>query len=51
MPTSVGSKQGDDPGTVRFTNVQDLFNVIDRTTRDSLTVISTVSPYHFYIIY
>ncbi|KAK0714899.1 hypothetical protein B0H67DRAFT_513627 [Lasiosphaeris hirsuta] len=40
MPTSVGSKQGDDPGTVRFTNVQDLFNVIDHTTRDSLTVIN-----------
>ncbi|KAK0707641.1 hypothetical protein B0H67DRAFT_602929 [Lasiosphaeris hirsuta] len=38
--TSVGSKQGDDPGTVRFTNVQDLFNMIDRTTRDSLTVIN-----------
>ncbi|KAK3356704.1 hypothetical protein B0T25DRAFT_589228 [Lasiosphaeria hispida] len=26
MPTSVGSKQGDDPGTIRFTNMQDLFN-------------------------
>ncbi|KAK0707570.1 hypothetical protein B0H67DRAFT_602868 [Lasiosphaeris hirsuta] len=38
--TSVGSKQGEDPGTVRFTNVQDLFNMIDRTTRDSLTVIN-----------
>ncbi|KAK0724370.1 hypothetical protein B0H67DRAFT_598030 [Lasiosphaeris hirsuta] len=40
MPTSIGSKQGDDPSTVRFTNVQDLFNVMDRTTRDSLTVIN-----------
>ncbi|KAK3359305.1 hypothetical protein B0T25DRAFT_93841 [Lasiosphaeria hispida] len=30
-PTSVESKQGDDPGTVRFTNVQDLLNVIDCT--------------------
>ncbi|KAK3353226.1 hypothetical protein B0T25DRAFT_205830 [Lasiosphaeria hispida] len=39
MPTSVESKQGgDDPGTVRFTNVQDLLNVIDCTARDSLTV-------------
>ncbi|KAK3359984.1 hypothetical protein B0T25DRAFT_116559 [Lasiosphaeria hispida] len=34
------SKQNDDPHppTVRFTNVQDLFNVIDCTTRDFLTV-------------
>ncbi|KAK3343761.1 hypothetical protein B0T25DRAFT_615061 [Lasiosphaeria hispida] len=41
MPTSVESKQGDDPGTVRFTNVQDLLNVTDYTSRDSLTVTST----------
>ncbi|KAK3359004.1 hypothetical protein B0T25DRAFT_588045 [Lasiosphaeria hispida] len=41
MPTSVESKQGDDPGTVRFTDVQDLLNVIDCTARDSLTVTST----------
>ncbi|KAK0730137.1 hypothetical protein B0H67DRAFT_474310 [Lasiosphaeris hirsuta] len=38
MPTSVESKQDDGPGTVRFTNVQDLLNVIDCTARDSLTV-------------
>ncbi|KAK0748111.1 hypothetical protein B0T21DRAFT_389050 [Apiosordaria backusii] len=38
MPTSVESKQGDDPGTVRFTNVQDLLNVINCTARASLTV-------------
>ncbi|KAK0714779.1 hypothetical protein B0H67DRAFT_600587 [Lasiosphaeris hirsuta] len=38
MPTLVESKQGDHLGTVRFTNVQDLLNMIDYATRDSLTV-------------
>ncbi|KAK3306625.1 uncharacterized protein B0T15DRAFT_566349 [Chaetomium strumarium] len=37
-------------GTMRFTNVRDLFNAIDYTARDSLTVRSIVSPCHFYII-
>ncbi|KAK4159242.1 hypothetical protein QBC43DRAFT_327516 [Cladorrhinum sp. PSN259] len=36
----------DDSGTVRFTNVQDLFKTIDSTTRDSLTV-TYVSLNHF----
>ncbi|KAK0720436.1 hypothetical protein B0H67DRAFT_662692 [Lasiosphaeris hirsuta] len=34
----VESKPDNDPQTVRFTNVQDLFNRINHTTRDSLTV-------------
>ncbi|KAK0708231.1 hypothetical protein B0H67DRAFT_672053 [Lasiosphaeris hirsuta] len=44
MPTSVESKQGDDLGTVRFTNVQDLLNAIDHAARDSLTITSTALP-------
>ncbi|KAK0708001.1 hypothetical protein B0H67DRAFT_589073, partial [Lasiosphaeris hirsuta] len=45
MPTSVESKPDNDPQTVRFTNVQDLF-VINNTTGDFLTV-TNVSPNNF----
>ncbi|KAK0715768.1 hypothetical protein B0H67DRAFT_538438 [Lasiosphaeris hirsuta] len=46
MPTSVESKSENDPQTVRFTNVQDLFDVINSTTGDFLTVLN-VTPSHF----
>ncbi|KAK4038169.1 hypothetical protein C8A01DRAFT_48163 [Parachaetomium inaequale] len=42
-PTSVGSKQDDEVSTTRFTNVQDLFNVINCTPGDFL-VVTHVSP-------
>ncbi|KAK3384265.1 hypothetical protein B0T24DRAFT_77741 [Lasiosphaeria ovina] len=38
MPTSIKSTKDGDPPTVRFTNTQDLFDVIDSTTGDFLTV-------------
>ncbi|KAK0708401.1 hypothetical protein B0H67DRAFT_636892 [Lasiosphaeris hirsuta] len=38
MPASVESTQDNDPPTVRFTNVQDLLDVINCTTGDFLTV-------------
>ncbi|KAK0614557.1 hypothetical protein B0T14DRAFT_310276 [Immersiella caudata] len=41
-----GDPQTDDSQTIRFTKVQDLFNRIDHTSGDSLTVIN-VSPNHF----
>ncbi|KAK3378999.1 hypothetical protein B0T24DRAFT_694330 [Lasiosphaeria ovina] len=49
--TSVNSTKDSDPKTddsqtIRFTKVQDLFNRIDRTSGDSLTV-TNVSPSHF----
>ncbi|KAK0714980.1 hypothetical protein B0H67DRAFT_600743 [Lasiosphaeris hirsuta] len=49
MPTSVESKPDNDPQTVRFTNVQDLFDVINSTTGDFLTYTNylDVSPNHF----
>ncbi|KAH6640269.1 hypothetical protein F5144DRAFT_589785 [Chaetomium tenue] len=40
------SRQDDDPGTVRFSNVHDLLNMIDRTTRDCLTI-TNISLDHF----
>ncbi|KAK4158134.1 hypothetical protein C8A00DRAFT_39520 [Chaetomidium leptoderma] len=46
VPTSVDSNQDDNPPTVRFTNVQDLFDVINCATGDFLTV-THVSPSHF----
>ncbi|KAK4039466.1 hypothetical protein C8A01DRAFT_47035 [Parachaetomium inaequale] len=45
-PTSVDSKQDDDLLTISFTNIQDLFDVINYTTEDFLAVIH-VSPSHF----
>ena len=51
IPTSVKSKPDNDPQTVRFTNVQDLFDVINSTTGDFLTVTSIVLPFCFYIVY
>ncbi|KAK4039565.1 hypothetical protein C8A01DRAFT_16452 [Parachaetomium inaequale] len=45
-PTLVDSKQGDDPPTIRFTNVQDLFDTINCITEDFLAV-THVSPSHF----
>ncbi|KAK4143806.1 uncharacterized protein C8A04DRAFT_28593 [Dichotomopilus funicola] len=45
-PTSVGSKDDEDLPTIPFTNVQDLFDVINSTTKDALTV-THVSPTHF----
>ncbi|KAK3365909.1 hypothetical protein B0T24DRAFT_405706 [Lasiosphaeria ovina] len=44
--TSVKSTKDGDPPTVRFTNTQDLFDVIDSTTGDFLTV-TNVSPDQF----
>ncbi|KAK0626646.1 hypothetical protein B0T14DRAFT_399407, partial [Immersiella caudata] len=48
--TSVNSTKDSDPQTgsqtIRFTKVQDLFNRIDHTSGDSLTV-TNVSPNHF----
>ncbi|KAK0651300.1 hypothetical protein B0T16DRAFT_403574, partial [Cercophora newfieldiana] len=44
--TSVTSTKDSDPPTVRFTNTQDLFNAIDSTTGDFLTV-TNVSPDQF----
>ncbi|KAK3349495.1 hypothetical protein B0T25DRAFT_548269 [Lasiosphaeria hispida] len=42
MPTLVESTQDNDPPTVRFTNVQDLFDVINCTTGDFLTVTTSL---------
>ncbi|KAK0656020.1 hypothetical protein B0T16DRAFT_319382 [Cercophora newfieldiana] len=44
--TSVTSTKDSDPPTVRFTNTQDLFNAIDSTTGDFLTI-TNVSPDQF----
>ncbi|KAK4040284.1 hypothetical protein C8A01DRAFT_15832 [Parachaetomium inaequale] len=46
LPTSVESKQDDDLLTIQFTNVQDLFDVINCATGDFLTV-THVSPSNF----
>ncbi|KAK3383021.1 hypothetical protein B0T24DRAFT_653832 [Lasiosphaeria ovina] len=44
--TSVKSTKDSDPPTIRFTNTQDLFDIINSTTGDFLTVIN-VSPNQF----
>ncbi|KAK3371944.1 hypothetical protein B0H63DRAFT_550289 [Podospora didyma] len=46
MPTLGESTQDNDPPILRFTDVQDLFDVIDYTTRDFL-IVTNVSPSHF----
>ncbi|KAK0734113.1 hypothetical protein B0T26DRAFT_630926 [Lasiosphaeria miniovina] len=46
MPTSVKSTKDSDAPTVRFTNTQDLFDIINSTTGDFLTV-TNVSPNQF----
>ncbi|KAK0731507.1 hypothetical protein B0H67DRAFT_75807 [Lasiosphaeris hirsuta] len=46
IPTSVESTQDNDPPTMRFTTAKDLFDVINSTTGDFLTVTS-VSPIDF----
>ncbi|KAK0622886.1 hypothetical protein B0T14DRAFT_514698 [Immersiella caudata] len=54
MPTSVNSTKDSDPPAIRFTKTQDLFDVINHTRRDSLTVISIRArekqgrKFHFY---
>ena len=49
--TKDSDPQTDDSKTIRFTKVQDLFNRIDHTSGDSLTVISMVLPFYFYMVY
>lgn len=46
MPTSVISTKDSNPPTVRFTNTQDLFDVINSTTGDFL-IVTNVSPNQF----
>lgn len=48
MPTSIKLTQDSDLPIVRFTNTQDLFDVIDSTTGDFLTVISMTLSSSFY---
>ncbi|KAK0723131.1 hypothetical protein B0T26DRAFT_705516 [Lasiosphaeria miniovina] len=40
--TSVKSTKDSDPPTVRFTNTQDLFDIINSTTGDFLAVTSII---------
>ncbi|KAK3376947.1 hypothetical protein B0T24DRAFT_574009 [Lasiosphaeria ovina] len=47
--TKDSDSQTDDSQTIRFTKVRDLFNRIDHTSGDSLTVISMVLPFYFYM--
>ncbi|KAK0720621.1 hypothetical protein B0H67DRAFT_663063 [Lasiosphaeris hirsuta] len=50
MPTSVESKSDNDPKTVRFTNVQDLFDVINSITGDFLTVTRLYMRYYSQLV-
>ncbi|KAL2180441.1 uncharacterized protein P884DRAFT_275171 [Thermothelomyces heterothallicus CBS 202.75] len=46
VSTVPASQQDGDPARVRFTNVEDLFDLIDRTTKDFL-IVTHVSPRDF----
>jgi predicted transcriptional regulator len=47
--SSVESGQDIDLPTIRFTNMEDLFNVVNHTDGDFLAVTRIVSPFNCYI--
>jgi hypothetical protein len=47
-PTSVDSKQDDDTPAIPFTNVEDLFDIIDNADEDFLAITGTLLSSSFY---